>query len=423
MTKPVVAITGASGYVGQRLTMSLLAAGHKVRALVRTPASMPNYPNLTAFRYALERPVPAGGLRGVGAVIHAAADTEGGLPDGVEQEAAAALLTAANQAGVARFVFISSLEAGPDARSRYARTKYAIEQAVLERGTVVRPGLVYGGAPGAGLFATLDAIAKRLPLLPALLPAPRVQPIHVEDLCRGIANAIERGAGGRVYTLAERRSVPFTALLRQLAWHRHGRLLLALPVPLVAARAVGRLAAGLLPAHLGERLAGFFGLRTSPLQDAPVHTDELGIRPRPLATGLRRGNARRRDLLEEAKALTCYVGGGRASNGTLARYVRAVDGRVPRTVGLGPASLAFPSLLRAVDPRALGGRVNPELAWRLDVALTLAEADRKLAANFHLRKSRRLVAVVPRLAAEAALEALLGLTALVARPLRRRRAD
>ena len=99
----------------------------------------------------------------------------------------------------------------------------------------------------------------------------------------------------------------------------------------------------------------------------------------------------------------------------MAGDARAVEGRSPRAVVLAPARLAFPCLLRALDPHRLGGRANPELAWRLNVAFALAEADPRLAARFHLRARQNLAVATLRLAAEAMIEVLLGLIALAAR--------
>ena len=81
----------------------------------------------------------------------------------------------------------------PTRPTAYGRAKWQVEQEILRHGGfVVRPGLVYGGVPG-GVFAGLVDTVRRFPLLPAILPAPRVQPIHVDDLAEGLVRVAEAG--------------------------------------------------------------------------------------------------------------------------------------------------------------------------------------------------------------------------------------
>src|SRR5690606_18848395 len=99
----------------------------------------------------------------------------------MEIHAASALLSATT-ALKARFIFVSSQTAQAGAPTQYGRTKHSIEQLVLESGgIVIRPGMVYGG-PSLGLNGTLSRLVRKLPVLPAFLPSPRVQPVHVDDL-------------------------------------------------------------------------------------------------------------------------------------------------------------------------------------------------------------------------------------------------
>ena len=421
--RPTVVLTGANGYIGKHLTMALLAEGFRVRALVRTPAALKPREGGTAFPYRLEEPPPQAAFEGAAAVVHAAYDPSGALSENAELEAAKSLLAEARRCGATKFVFLSSIEARPGGASAYARRKRAIEQVVLaQEGIVVRPGLVYGGDAG-GLFATLDNVAKRAPLIPAFLPAPRVQPIHVADLCHGICRCIAHGAvagdyNPAVYTLAQSRSVTLMAFLRQLAWHRHRRLLPAVWLPTMGARLLVNLAIvlRLLPRPYAARLQGLFALHTKATDATASDCPRLGVEPRPLAQGLGRGTGRHRDLLEEANALTRYVAGRRASPATLAHYAKAVAiRRSGKALGLPPLCRAFPPALRCIDPNQLGARRNPELAWRLDAAFALCEVDVRLGPVFHSRKARSWFAAICELAAHTFLELLLVPLALAIR--------
>ena len=407
--KPAVVLTGANGYIGRHLTTALLAEGFQVRALVRTPLALAQPAGVAAFPYRLEEPPAAAAFEDAAAVVHAAYDASGALSAEAELAAAKSLLALARRGGGAKFVFLSSIEARPGTASPYARRKCAIEKVVLAQGgTVVRPGLVYGGEAG-GLFATLDGVAKRAPLIPAFLPAPRVQPIHVADLCRGICRALAGEREPGVYTLAQPRGLTLTAFLRQLAWQRHRRLLPAVWLPTISLRLVANLATSLrlLPQRYGARLQGLFALRTKAADDAASDCARLGVEPRPLTKGLRRGDGRHRDVLEEANALTRYVAGRRPSAATLAHYAKAVSAkRGGQTLGLPRLCRAFPPAIRCIDPNQLGARRNPELSWRLDAALALCEVDVCLAPAFHSRAARSWFAALGELAAHAFLEIL-----------------
>lgn len=398
MPKPAdgaVVVTGATGYIGRHLVATLLARGHRVHALARQPGTLPAHEHIVPFAYAMQRPPDDRAFVGACAIVHAAADTssQGQCADAVEERAAAYLADAAERFGIARFIFVSSLEARADARSAYGRLKWRIECAVRPRGaTAVRPGLVYGG-PRAGLFGTLDALARRAPALPAFFPSPRVQPLHINDLCHALGNLVAGAAGpqarGAVFALAQPASVTLGKCLRELAWRRHRRLPLPVPVPLALVRLAAWLFARVpgAPAYFGARLAGLVALRTKASEDVPTSGAELGVEPRSLPAGL--GPGRRRALVEEGLVLLRYVSGATPARATVARYAKALATHAAgRPLPLPWWCLAWPWALRLVDPRNPG---NPwpaarkrRLARRLDIAVALAETDRTLASSFRL---------------------------------------
>src|SRR5229473_9248 len=121
--KPLVALTGATGFIGQCLLRELPKRGYRLRVLLRRPSVVP-MESASAVVGDLARPQNmAAALADVDAVIHSAgiAHAMSGLPEDdyrlLNTEATIALARAAQRAGARRFVFLSSIRAqsGPSA--------------------------------------------------------------------------------------------------------------------------------------------------------------------------------------------------------------------------------------------------------------------------------------------------------------------
>ena len=89
------------------------------------------------------------------------------------------MVTAAQQAGVRRFVHMSALGTRPNAASRYHQTKWAAEELVRHSGlefTIFRPSLIYGPQDQfINLFARIIRLSPVVPLLGN--PRARFQPV------------------------------------------------------------------------------------------------------------------------------------------------------------------------------------------------------------------------------------------------------
>lgn len=195
-------LTGATGFVGQALLPRLLARpGFDVTCLVRDPVRLTTPAGLAAPRVVrgdlADGAAIAAALSGCETVLHLAASTgkaTAAAHDLANLQGTRSLLAAAVQAGVRRFIYVSTIAAGfPDQRFyAYARSKAAAEVAVRESGldwTIIRPTIVLGTAsPIATAFA-------RLAGGPAVMMfgngSARVQPIDVIDLAELLAAVTE----------------------------------------------------------------------------------------------------------------------------------------------------------------------------------------------------------------------------------------
>ena len=83
MSKPLVALTGATGFIGQYLLAALTSRGYRMRVLLRRPSALPMQ-SASAVVGDLARPQNmAAALADVDAVIHSAgiAHAMSGLPE------------------------------------------------------------------------------------------------------------------------------------------------------------------------------------------------------------------------------------------------------------------------------------------------------------------------------------------------------
>jgi NADH dehydrogenase len=323
---------------------------------------------------------------GTDVVVHLAANTlaTNPLDNCVDVAAAQKLIQSAQKAG-ARFVFVSSQTARADAPTSYGQTKWLIEQKVLAAGGwVVRPGQVYGGEL-RGLYGSLVMAVQKLPLLPAfIIPFPKVQPIHVDDLAEGLLRIAERGdAKPGIYCLASPVPIAFSSFLAAIAKSRLRTKRVFLPVPVACVNFVSALFGVALRTRLGlERLRSLFDL---PLMATTSDLDKVSLVLRPLTEGLHpSGSDRRRRLLKEGQALLTYILKEKPDSAVLRRYLRAIESlRDGRELGFSEIFLNHPTLLSLVGNASWpDAATSEEFIWRLDAATSLAEASPAGAARF-----------------------------------------
>jgi nucleoside-diphosphate-sugar epimerase len=198
-----VAITGATGFLGQHLVSALLDHGARVRVLARREtADMPWSGRVEIVRGDLaDRDALKKFVTGATALVHVAglvaarnrAEFLRANRDGARMVAEAAMQNAPD----ARFILVSSLAAREPGLSPYAASKQAGEACVQSvyaetpgQLVIVRPPVVYG----PGDRATLSLFrAARWPLVP-LFGDGRSAVIHAADAAHTLAR-LARGDG------------------------------------------------------------------------------------------------------------------------------------------------------------------------------------------------------------------------------------
>jgi len=212
--KPIVALTGASGFLGRYLVAALHQAGYRVRILTRRDPhhtlwagiDLEVVPGTLEDQQALDRL-----CLGVQAVVHGAGLIKARSRDdflAVNRDGAGRLARAVSRLSPnAYFLLISSLAARHPELSYYSESKLAGEEIVSailphDRLGILRPPAIYG--PGDQETLVLFKLAKG-PL--ALLGQPRgsrLAIIHAEDAARAVAALTQARLSGR-WSLADQR--------------------------------------------------------------------------------------------------------------------------------------------------------------------------------------------------------------------------
>jgi NADH dehydrogenase len=197
-------VTGGTGFVGPKVVHALRAAGHDVRALVR---SRSRGRQLEAWGCELaegdmsDAASLGRAAEGCEAVVHLVAIISGRPEDfeRVMSEGTRDLVTAAKTAGVRRFVLMSALGLNEQTRDLvpYYRSKWDMEQAVLSSGlehVVFRPSFVFGS--DGGVLPMFVRQVRWSPVTPIVgTGTTRLQPIWVDDVATCFVRALDAPAG------------------------------------------------------------------------------------------------------------------------------------------------------------------------------------------------------------------------------------
>lgn len=315
-----ILLTGATGFVGRAMVTRLLADGRGVTAWVRqASAALPtSVTQLVGEMSDLLADDAAGtrradlrtALSGADVVIHAAARahvmqerTAEPLAEyrRVNVDGTLALARATAEAGVRRFVFVSSIKVNgehtapgqpfraddaPAPGDAYGVSKWEAEQGLfqLSRETgmevvVIRPPLVYGPGAKGNFAAMVRWVARRVPLPLGAVRHNRRSLVGLDNLVDLIVTCLDHpGAANQVFLAADGEDLS-TADLLQRVGRAMGRPARLLPAPVWALQA----AAALLGKRaVAERLLGSLQVDGSKAREllgwSPPCTVDEGLR-------------------------------------------------------------------------------------------------------------------------------------------------
>jgi nucleoside-diphosphate-sugar epimerase len=258
----LILVTGGSGFVGSALLKQLLKDGFEVRASARSCLS-------TALKGVQFHQIGdmtattdwSAALKGVQAVVHCAArvhvmqDDATDLLQAYREVNVKGTLNLANQAiqaGVRRFVFVSSIKVNgeatqpgrpftaddlPSPLDPYGVSKFEAEQGLrgIEAQTgmevvIVRPPLVYGPEVKANFAAMMCWVARGIPLPLGAIHNARSM-VALGNLVDLLVTCLKHpAAAGHTFLVSDGQDVSTTDLLRRTA-QAMGKKALLLPVP------------------------------------------------------------------------------------------------------------------------------------------------------------------------------------------------
>jgi len=257
-----VAVTGATGFIGQEVSALFRRQGADVIELSRSGGKG------GSMRWALGQDLPEA-CRTAETIVHLASATlseTGSLQAAIDRDVDGTRVilrqvrTWRQAGGRHRFIFVSSQSAKPDAANAYGRSKWAIEQLLdHDDDIVVRPGLVYSEMPSS-VFATFDKLS-RMPILPVINHRPVIQPIHVREVARCIAELARMDQPPRMVKIGAAQPLTFRDAMRATARRAGRRAPLMVPIPMRPVKLMARLVDRLFHLTITERLDGLAGLQ------------------------------------------------------------------------------------------------------------------------------------------------------------------
>ncbi len=236
----LILVTGATGYIGGRLVSRLVAEGHTVRVLVRSPQKLKDVPWTSSVEVVegdLEDEESltkaCDGVDTLYYLVHSMGTGKGF--ETKESNIASMVSQAATKAGVVRMVYLGGLHPTDVELSTHMRSREEVGRILLESGTptiAYQAGVVIGS--GSASFEMIRHLSDVLPVMPApKWVLNRIEPIAVRDVLHYLIGALTLPTDlNRTFDIGSRNVLSYAEMMNQYAVEAGlpRRKILALPV-------------------------------------------------------------------------------------------------------------------------------------------------------------------------------------------------
>lgn len=222
--KPLILVTGATGYIGGRLVRLLLERGYRVRCLVRSPRKLESrtWRDDTHVEVVQADLLEPGDLvdkiRGCSAayyLVHAMISAGEDFAKR-DREMANSFATACEQAGIGRIIYLGGLgEMGEDL-SKHLLSRREVESALATTSvpvTTLRAAMVIGA--GSASFEILRYLVERLPVMitPRWVQT-ECQPVAIQDILHWLVESLKLPAENHVLEVGGKDVRTYLELMR-----------------------------------------------------------------------------------------------------------------------------------------------------------------------------------------------------------------
>ncbi|MEQ6903140.1 NAD(P)H-binding protein [Nocardioides sp. YIM 152588] len=238
MEAATVLVTGATGFVGRRLTAALTDAGVTVRAMTRRPDEYDG-PGTAVAGDVGDPESLATALAGVDVAVYLVHSLDQADFEARDAEAARNFARAAADAGVRQIVYLGGLGADDTDLSPHLRSRREVESLLGSAGvpvTVLRAAIVVGH--GGISWELTRQLVKNLPAM--VVPKwteTRTQPIALDDVVRYLVGVIgDERTFDQVYEIGGPEAMTYLDMLRVASEVASGRSVPIISVPVLTPR-------------------------------------------------------------------------------------------------------------------------------------------------------------------------------------------